>query len=46
MPATFLDATFTAAYPTKRFRSIWIGVIGHTIPSFFMVAIVLPLVLK
>jgi membrane protease YdiL (CAAX protease family) len=46
MPGTFLDATFTAAYPTKRFQSIWIGVVSHTIPSFFMVAAVLPLVLK
>jgi CAAX protease family protein len=46
MPATFLDATFTAAYPTKRFRSIWIAVVSHTIPSFFMVGVVLPLVLK
>ena len=46
MPSTFLDATFTAAYPTKRFRSIWIAVIGHTIPSFFIVGAILPLVLK
>jgi membrane protease YdiL (CAAX protease family) len=46
MPTTFLDAVFTQAYPAKRFRSIWIGVIGHTIPSFFMIGIVLPFVLK
>ena len=46
MPSTLIDSTFTAAYPTKRFRSIWIGVISHTLPSFAMIGIFLPLVLK
>jgi membrane protease YdiL (CAAX protease family) len=46
MPSTLIDSTFTAAYPTKRFRSIWIGVVSHTLPSFFMIGIFLPLVLK
>lgn len=42
MPATLLDATFTQAYPAKRFRSIWIGIVGHTLPSFVMVGVLLP----
>jgi membrane protease YdiL (CAAX protease family) len=46
MPSTLIDSTFTAAYPAKRFRSIWIGVITHVVPSFFMIGIFLPLVLK
>jgi uncharacterized protein len=46
MPATLLDATFTQAYPAKRFRSIWIGVVSHTLPSFVMIGVLLPLVLK
>jgi uncharacterized protein len=46
MPSTLIDSTFTAAYPAKRFRSIWIGIITHVVPSFFMIGIFLPLVLK
>lgn len=46
MPATLLDGIFAQAYPTKRFRSIWIGVVGHTVPSFVMIGVVLSLVLK
>jgi membrane protease YdiL (CAAX protease family) len=46
MPATLLDATFTQAYPAKRFQSIWIGIASHILPSFVMVGILLPLVLK
>jgi membrane protease YdiL (CAAX protease family) len=46
MPATLLDGIFAQAYPAKRFRSIWIGVVGHTLPSFVMIGIVLSLVLK
>jgi CAAX protease family protein len=46
MPATLLDGIFAQAYPTKRFRSIWISVIGHTLPSFVMIGVLLPLVLK
>lgn len=46
MPTTLIDSIFTAAYPTKRFRSIWIGVVSHTLPSFAMIGIFLPLVLR
>jgi CAAX protease family protein len=46
MPATLLDGIFALAYPTKRFRSIWIGVVGHTLPSFVIIGLVLSLVLK
>ena len=46
MPATLLDGIFALAYPTKRFRSIWIGVVGHTLPSFVIIGLVLSLVLR
>ena len=46
MPATLLDGIFAQAYPAKRFRSIWIGIVGHTLPSFVMIGLVLSLVLK
>jgi len=38
--------TVLQAYPAKRFRSIWIGVVGHTLPSFVLIGIVLRLVLR
>ena len=46
MPATLLDGVFAQAYPTKRFRSIWIAVVGHTLPSLLMIGVLLGLVLK
>jgi membrane protease YdiL (CAAX protease family) len=46
MPATLLDGIFAAAYPTKRYRSTWMGIITHTLPSFIITGIVLSLVLK
>lgn len=46
MPATLLDGIFAAGYPTKRFQSIWIGLITHTFPSFIMLGVILSLVLK
>ena len=46
VPATLLDGIFAQAYPTKRFRSIWIAVVGHTLPSVFMIVLLLTLVLK
>jgi len=46
MPATLLDGIFAQAYPAKRFRSIWIGVVGHTLPSLVLIGVVLSLVLK
>ena len=32
MPATLFD-TFTVAYPTKRYRSAWIGMAVHGVQS-------------
>jgi membrane protease YdiL (CAAX protease family) len=46
MPATLLDSTFAQAYPTKRFRSTWMGIITHTAPSVLIIGAVLTLVLK
>ena len=46
MPATLLDGIFAAAYPTKRYRSIWIGIVSHTAPSFIIAGVLLSLVLK
>jgi membrane protease YdiL (CAAX protease family) len=34
------------AYPTKRWRSAWMGIIVHSIQSIFIIAAVLALVLK
>ncbi|HEY6888657.1 MAG TPA: CPBP family intramembrane glutamic endopeptidase [Solirubrobacter sp.] len=45
MPATLIDGIVSQAYPTKRFRSIWIGLITHTVPSFVIIGVVLSLVL-
>jgi uncharacterized protein len=44
MPATLLDSIFGQAYPTRRFRSTWIGIASHTAPSFLIIAVVLALV--
>lgn len=46
MPTTLLTGIFTLAYPAKRFRSIWISIVCHTLPSFLMIGIILSLVLK
>ena len=45
MPASVLDGALTQAFPTKRYQSIWIGLITHTLPSFVIIGVVLPLVL-
>ena len=46
MPATLIDGIFCQAYPSKRFRSTWMGLITHTMPSFLIIGVVLSLVLK
>ena len=46
IPATLLDSTFAQAYPTKRFRSTWMGIITHGAPSVLIIGVVLALVLK
>jgi uncharacterized protein len=45
MPAALLDA-FILAYPTRRYRSAWIGIAVHSSQSVFFGAIVLALVLR
>jgi uncharacterized protein len=43
MPAALLD-TFILSYPTKRYRSAWIGIAVHSAQSVFIVILVLTLV--
>jgi CAAX protease family protein len=45
MPATLIDGIVNQAYPTKRFRSTWMGLITHTLPSFVIIGVVLSIVL-
>ena len=45
MPATLLDGTLAQAYPARRFRSTWIGLVTHTAPSVLIIIVVLMLVL-
>ena len=40
MPATLIDGILNQAYPTKRFRSTWMGLITHTAPSVVIVVAV------
>jgi uncharacterized protein len=44
MPAAFIDGALNQAYPTRRFRSTWMGLVTHTAPSFLTVVVVLALV--
>ena len=44
MPATLLD-TFILAYPTKRYRSAWIGIAVHSAQSVFLGIVIFTLVL-
>ena len=43
MPATLLD-TFFLAYPTKRYRSAWIGIAVHSAQSVVLAILILTLV--
>ena len=45
MPASVIDGIVTQAYPARRFRSIWIGLITHTAPSVLIIGVVLAKVL-
>lgn len=45
MPAALIDGIVNQAYPTKRYRNTWMGLITHTAPSFLIVGVVLSLVL-
>jgi membrane protease YdiL (CAAX protease family) len=44
IPGTLLD-TFILCYPTRRYRSAWLGIIVHSTQSLFFLTIVLGLVL-
>lgn len=44
IPATLLD-TFIIAYPTKRYRSAWIGIAVHSAQSVVLAVLVFTLVL-
>ena len=46
MPATLLDSVFGQAYPTRRFRSSWLGIAAHTAPSFVIIGVILALVVR
>jgi uncharacterized protein len=43
MPSAFLD-TFIYAYPTKRYRSAWLGIAVHSASSVFLAIVILTLV--
>lgn len=43
MPATLVD-TFLLAYPTKRYRSAWIGIAVHSAQSVVLAVLILTLV--
>ena len=43
MPATLVD-TFAIVYPTKRYRSAWIGIAVHSVQSVVIALLVLTLV--
>lgn len=45
MPASVLDGVLAQALPTKRYRSTWMGLITHTLPSFVIIGVVLAFVL-
>jgi hypothetical protein len=45
MPRAVLEGALVQAFPTKRYQSTWIGLITHTLPSFVIIGVVLPLVL-
>ena len=44
IPAALAD-TFILAYPTKRYRSAWIGIAVHSAQSIVLAALVLSLVI-
>jgi len=44
IPGTLLVDTFAVAYPTKRYRSAWIGVVVHSAQSVFLGVLIFTLV--
>jgi hypothetical protein len=45
IPAVLLDSLILS-YPTKRFRSAWIGIVVHSAQSVLIVLVILALVLR
>jgi uncharacterized protein len=45
MPASLIDGIVNQAYPTRRFRSTWMGLATHTAPSVLVIGVVLALVI-
>jgi membrane protease YdiL (CAAX protease family) len=45
MPETLIGDTLLLAYPAKRYRSAWLGIVVHSAQSVVLAAIVLTLVL-
>jgi membrane protease YdiL (CAAX protease family) len=43
IPTTLFDA-FIVAYPTKRYRSAWIGIVVHSVQSLFLGVLIFTLV--
>ena len=46
MPSSVVEGVFLEAYPSRRFRSAWMGILVHSLQSVFAILIVLSLVLK
>jgi CAAX protease family protein len=46
MPVAFLDGAFGQAWPSRRFRSTWLGIVTHTAPSVLVIGTILALVLQ
>jgi uncharacterized protein len=46
IPVTFIDGPFLLAYPSRRFRSTWLGIIVHSAQSVFILILVLRLVMR
>ena len=44
IPGTLLVDTFAIAYPTKRYRSAWIGIAVHSAQSVFFAILIFTLV--
>jgi CAAX protease family protein len=45
IPMLLFAGLFTLAYPTKRYRSAWIGIVVHSVQSVVMAAVLLTLVI-
>ena len=45
-PHSLIAGIFLEAYPSKQFRSAWMGIIVHSLASIFIIVVVLGLVLK